>query len=590
VPADDPDSPVGRSRLVAHLPVGCPRNGGRRPRGSSSDDTGVGYPARMGGRFTYFLAFAVAGAALLLTASPPAHAESPFTLDLTLDVRDDGTLQVTQTTTVPDGATATSEQPLQIAVEGNRTQHFSVSDISTEGGAQASVDGETLSLSAPAGTSTVSYTVNGTIADGPDLQQFTWVLAAAWSEPIAELTGTFSSPTAAPDSPICAYGQIGVRRLCSLTQTDHSGGTVSFQHNNLSAGDAAVFSVLLPADTVPATAEFTATVAEGGEPSPAGQGGGPGLIAVTVATVLAGAAVAAAWWRRRSDRIAAQSITDHPNLLSPDGTNGVFTSPDGVLPGQIGTVMSGAARPSDIGATVLDLAVRNYLWLAEIQRDGGEPDFQISRRADLDDAVTPYERAVVDVVLPDGRQSILLSELTGAPAAVDLRRASTELARSIAGRGWIRHWRTALTVGLWLLGIGTVATLVLYVAGVSPLFGVAAAILGAGSAAAALLLPARTPRGSRLTAALGGLRLHLSNVDPATVDAAAAPVLFERALPYAQAAGHLQPWLARWDYTGPQTLEWYQPSADSNPPLVRLPALAATLDGIAAQSLASEQR
>lgn len=544
----------------------------------------------MGGRFTYFLVIAMACGALLFTGTPTAHADTPFTLDLTLDVRDDGTLQVTQTTTVPDGATVTSEQPLQIAVEGNRTQHFSVSDISTEGGAQASVDGETLSLSAPAGTSTVSYTVSGTVADGPDLQQFTWVLAAAWSEPIAELTGTFGSPTAAPDSPICAYGQIGVRRLCSLTQTDHSGGTVSFQHNNLSAGDVAVFSVLLPADTVPATAEFTATVAEGGEPSPAGQGGGPGLVAVTVATVLAGAAVAAAWWRRRSDRIAAQSITDQPNLLSPDGTSGVFTSPDGVLPGQIGMVMGGAARPSDIGATVLDLAVRNYLWLAEIQRDGNEPDFQISRRADLDDAVTAYERAVVDAVLPDGRQSILLSELTGAPAAVDLRRVRTELARSIASRGWIRHWRTAQTVGLWLLGIGTAATLVLYAAGVSPLFGVAAAILGAGIAAAALLLPSRTPRGSRLTAALGGLRLHLSNVDPTRVDAAAAPVLFERALPYAQSVGHLQPWLARWDYTGPQALEWYQPSTDSNPPLVRLPGLTATLDGIAGQSLAAQQR
>lgn len=541
----------------------------------------------MGGKFTYFLVIAVAGAALLLTASPLAHAESPFTLDLTLDVGDDGALQVTQTTTVPDGATATSELPLQIAVEGNRTQHFSVSDISTEGGAQASVDGETLSLSAPEGTSTVSYTVTGAVADGPDLQQFTWLLAAAWSEPIAELTGTFSSPAAAPDSPICAYGQIGVRRLCSLTQVDHGGATVSFQHNNLAAGDVVVFSVLLPADTVPANAEFTATVGE--DQYPTAQNDRAGLIAVTVATVLAGVAVAAAWWRRRSDHIAARSISDQPNLLSPDSA-GVFTSPDGVLPGQIGFVTNGAGRPSDIGATVLDLAVRNYLWLAEIQRDGGEPDFQISRRADLDEAVTPYERAVVDAFLPDGRQSILLSEMTGAPAPVDLRRVSTELRRSIAGRGWIRHWRSAQTAGLSLLGIGAAATLVLYVAGASPLFGVAVAVIGAGFAAAALLIPARTPRGSRLTAALGGLALRLNNTDPATVDATTAPVLFERALPYAQAVGYLQPWLARWGYAGPQQLQWYQPLPDSDPPLVRLPVLAATLDGIAAQSQAANTR
>jgi hypothetical protein len=350
-----------------------------------------------------------------------------------------------------------------------------------------------------------------------------------------------------------------------------------------------VFSVLLPAETVPATAHFTPTVAGDDQP-PAVQVGGAGLIAVTVATVLAGAAVAAAWWRRRSDRIAAQSITDQPNLLSPGSTSGVFASPDGVLPGQVGSVISGTARPSDIGATVLDLAVRNYLWLAETLSDGGEPDFQISRRADLDDAVTPFERAVVDALLPDGRQSILLSELTSAPAPVDLQRTCAELERSVASRGWIRHWHTAQTAGLVLLGIGTLAVLVLAAIGVSPLFGVAAAILGAGVAAAALLIPPRTPRGSRLTAALGGMRLHLSNFDPATVDAAAAAVLFERTLPYAHSVGHLRLWLAHWGYTGPLPLDWYQPSTGSNPALVRLPLLAAILDGISAQSQAAEQR
>lgn len=155
----------------------------------------------MRGNVTNILAIMLTWTGLLLAAAPLAHADTPFTLDLTLDVRDDGSMQVTQTTTVPDGDTATSAMPLQIQVEGNRTQHFTVSDISTEGGAQASIDGDTLSMTVPAGISTVSYTVGGTVSDGPDLQQFTWLLAAAWSQPISTLTGTFSSPAAAPDSP-----------------------------------------------------------------------------------------------------------------------------------------------------------------------------------------------------------------------------------------------------------------------------------------------------------------------------------------------------------------------------------------------------
>lgn len=541
----------------------------------------------MRGNVTKFLAIMLTWTGLLLVAAPLANADTPFTLDLSLDVRDDGSLQVTQTTTVPDGGSASSAMPLQIQVEGNRTQHFTVSDISTEDGAQAIVDGDTLSMTVPSGTSTVRYTVAGTVSDGPDLQQFTWLLAAAWSQPISTLTGSFSSPAAAPDSPICAYGQIGIRRLCSLTQTE-LGGQVTFAHNNLTAGDVVVFSVLLPADTVPATADFSTTV--GGEDTGFAATGSDraGLIAVTAATVLAAAAVAVGWWRRRNDQAAAASGTDVPNLFTGDG--GGFSSPDGVLPGQVGVVLTGTPRATDFSATVLDLAVRNYLWLAETPREGRDPDFQISRRADLDGAVTVYERATVEALLPAGLQSVLLSELTADRYPVDLVTVDAAVARSLADRGWIRNQNTAQSIGFALLGVGAAATLVLYVIGVSPLFGVTAAILGAGITAAGLLLPRRTGRGSRLAAALRGMSRHVVNTDPATVDSAVAPVLFERALPYAHAVGQLQLWLARWSDTGPQQLGWYQPAAGSEPALAGLPVLAAALDALAAQSQAGEWR
>lgn len=540
----------------------------------------------MRGNVIKLFAIVLAWSGFLLVSAPLAPAETPpFTLDLTLDVRDDGSLQVTQTTTLPEGQSATSVMPLQIQVEGNRTQHFRVSDISTENGSQAFLDADTLSMTVPAGTSTVRYTVNGTVSDGPDLQQFTWLLAAAWSQPISTLTGTFSSPTATPDSPICAYGQIGIRRLCSLTQTN-LGGQITFQHNNLTAGDVVVFSVLLPADTVPATAEFSATVG-GDDRAPGTNSGSTGLIAVLLATVFAALAVAAAWWRRRTDRNAAASGTDQPRLFTGDG--GGFTSPDGVLPGQVGAVLTGTTRPPDFTATVLDLSVRNYLWLAETPREGRDPDFQISRRADLDAAVTAFERAVVDALLPGGMQSVMLSELTANPNPVDLAPTTAAVSRSLTDRGWIRHADTVANIGLALLGVGAVAAVVLYVIGVSPLFGLAAAALGAGLAAAALLWPLRTGRGSRLATALHGMSRHIANTDPITVDPATAGVFFERVLPYAHSVGLLRLWLSRWDFSGPQALEWYQPSADSTPPLSGLPVMAAGLDGIAAQSQAAAQ-
>jgi hypothetical protein len=86
------------------------------------------------------------------------------------------------------------------------------------------------------------------------------------------------------------------------------------------------------------------------------------------------------------------------------------------------------------------------------------------------------------------------------------------------------------------------------------------------------------------------MRQYVSTLDPAAIDAAAQPILFERALPYAHAVGHLRVWLDRWNYAGPGPVEWYHSPTDDGPQLARLPLFAAILDGVAAQSQAAEQR
>jgi hypothetical protein len=525
----------------------------------------------------------------LAAGAHPVRADTPAVkLDVGMDLKADGSLVVKSTITVRQGADVADRLPLDIPVEGTRIQHFQVSDVATTGGASAKVDDRTLVVSAPRGTSTVSYTVRGSVENGPELQRFTWLVAAGWDVPVETLTGTFISPATAPDSPICAVALVGELRLCTLTQTDVQ-GKVTFQNNNIQVGKVVVFSVLLPPGTVTATAHFT-PAAPGTASSGSRDTGG--FVALAVATGIAFAVAGLAWLRRRADEAGARAADTTAELLVPHGNGLAFASPDGVLPGQIGMLTTGRVRPADIGATVLDLAVRNYLWIAELPGPSGVMDFQISRRAPLDGAVTVFERAVVDAILPDNRETTLASELTHG-ALIDLAGSRAAITASVVDGGWLRRdatrgYRRLEAVGFALLGVGAVAAVCLALAGTGALWAASVAVLGGGVAAAARLLPLRTGSGSRLAAGVGGMRQYLAGLNLGGVDEAVRPVLFQRAIPYAHSLGELRGWLGRW---GPSrsVVEWYRAAGDG-PSLAELPTLAAVLDGMAAQSEAAQER
>ncbi|WP_238218932.1 DUF2207 family protein [Tsukamurella pulmonis] len=521
---------------------------------------------------------AVIGVVFAGAGAGPAGADpSGVGVDTVLDLQDDGSLAVTTVITAPPGRAIAQRLPLSVPVEGNRTQHFTVTGTRAENGSVSVSDGA-LQVSAPGGTTKVTYTVRGTVADGPELQQFTWPIAAGYTVDLDTVTMRFASPTAVPDSPLCGIGQVGERRMCTLTQTDAS-GVVTAQQNGLPQGRVAVFTTLLPAGTVAADARFTATAA----PAPERDTGG--LIALSLAAVLAVALAGYGYVRRRSDAAAAHSAGATADLLVP-GANGeiAFASPDGVLPGQIGTLLDGRLRPTDVGATVLDLAVRGYLWLAALP-DG---DFQISRRAPLDGAVTPAERVVVDALLPHGAETTTVSELTGGARPLDPAPIVAAVPAATAERGWLRAApRSALLVpAIAVAAGGAIATLVCGFLGAGVLWAAAALVLGLGLVAAALLWPRRTASGSRLAAGLGGMRQYLIATNVGSLPDGQRDVLFERAIPYTHAFGDLRGWLATWGGVPSAPLDWYRAPQG---PVAGLATLAAVLDGAVAQALAAQR-
>jgi hypothetical protein len=122
------------------------------------------------------------------------------------------------------------------------------------------------------------------------------------------------------------------------------------------------------------------------------------------------------------------------------GNAGVLVPPEGLRPAQMGIVLVGRPILGHAAVTLADLAERGLLQVAEVA-EGPPGDWRLERpprqsRPEGNAALVPFEEALLDGLLPDGKP--LLSGLTGqlAPA---LRHFAHGLVRDAVHRGWLRH-------------------------------------------------------------------------------------------------------------------------------------------------------
>ncbi len=516
---------------------------------------------------------------------PPDGATA--TADVALKVRRDGSLEVTEKVTVPGGKQLVSRVPLKVPASDDQDRVYAIRDVKTEGAVTGQLTGDQLVLTFSAGTGNVTYLVDGAVADQGGRQQARWQVASGFDIPLGKLTASFLAPSPELFPVDCFAGPVGSSRRCTLAELDHT-GVVRLEQNDVQPGDRVDLLVGLPANTVPATAEFADV----------------GLFATAFAlTPLTGIGFALlflflvagglfVWRRRRADAGALTAATGPVEVLLRDGDRVFFASPDGVLPGQVGTVVDETVDVVDISATVVDLAVRNYLWLAEVPGH----DWQLARRNPPDEHLHDFERAVCETLLPAGTDAVLVSQLR-ARGGLDLRRISDAMYADVVTKRWFSRRpdtaRGRLTwLGAGIFALGAVATAVLTFTVGEALLGVAVALAGLAVAAAAVLLPSRTARGRALVGQVRGLLGYLHTAKAEDIPPADRELVFSRSLPYAVVLGDTERWLGAFASLNPASdgsagLYWYG-GMESDPDLRRFgahfPSFLTALDGLLTES------
>lgn len=391
----------------------------------------------------------------------------------------------------------------------------------------------------------ISYAVAGVLnpLDGGRAVLGWNVTGNGWTVPIDRATATIEPATA---DVACTSGQAGERRRCDgLAVTGLAPGEGMTVTATLAAGATAI-----PAPDLyqPQTLRRAFSV-----------NGGAG----TLGAVTAFGGVAAVWavGKRGRDRRfvggpveVAMGRAGQPDELvplfrhQPDVME--YTPPNGVRPGQLGTLLDERVQHRDLTASIVDLAVRGYLRITEL-----EHDWQLDRGPKVpDDALRPYERLLLDRLLV-GTETVLLSSLNRAWSAsyAEVRGA---LYDDLVSNGWYkdrpdRSRRGAMATAFALQFGGTGLTGGLAARTTVALGALPLVIAGVTTMAVARQAGARTALGTAMTTRGRGFRRLIETpTQQEMAQFAERHDVFMEYLPYAIAFGCSSQWAKRFEALG----------------------------------------
>ena len=462
----------------------------------------------------------------------------------------DGVLKVQETVDLTAGGD-TFSRTLTTRVRANADEDriYAVSNVSAKVNGQPAAgfenvetdDGRRISVQASGQAKIVySYEVDNVVADSTEGREVSWPVVQGFGTAIPKASVTVNVPFATWVT--CIAGRTGSSMPCTSSQLAESAALEIEQNGVPADGRLTFLTGLSNQATVQPNAEFktrwslhraftvdTATI---------------GLSALLLG--LGVLAAAALWFLKGRDAGKTRlGGPERPVLDGPDGPQ--FAAPDGIRPGQVGTVVDETADVVDMTATLLDLAVRNYLTIVELPRESqfGKLDWQLQRLNAGGPELLPYEKALLDAVFAD-RDTVVVSNL-GPALRPRLNLVREHLYADVVTQGWFANRPDAVrnrwtTAGLVLLGAGVVLTVVLAIATKFGLVGFAVMLAGVALSLAGQVAPARTARGASVLGRVAGLQRYLADESSADLPESHRLEFASRCLPYAAVLGLTEKW------------------------------------------------
>ena len=396
----------------------------------------------------------------------------------------------------------------------------------------------------------ISYRLKGALDPYSDHDELYWNASGdGWSEPtIDHFSLTLNLPPGANISALCYQGGFGSKDSCTASA---SGSTARFESThalNPFEQVTIVASWQKGLVTIPAPTVVDRVSLDDFFALDAKEFGGTALIAV-----LSILAIVALWWNHGRDRAyrSLYYLTNDPSegartLFARENLVVEYTPPEDLRPAEMGLILDERADTEDVTATIIDLAVRGYLKIKEIPKEGllGSTDWeltQVERESDLND----YERKLYDGLFKGG-SPVQMSDLknTFAPRLQTVKDA-------LYSDGMQRKWfsqkpetaRAAWTFagfGVLILGFA-LSFLSGYFLG-RALIGTPVILAGLVLVILSRAMASRTATGSEALRRVLGFRLYISTAETRRQEFNEQENIFAKYLPFAIVFGCVGKW------------------------------------------------
>lgn len=558
---------------------------------------------------------AAAGAMIAATASATVSQSGleridRFTSQIT--VRPNGTVEVVETVDYDFGPLQRhglerlllNRFPYQPpkAADGNFERVTPISDITatSPSGAPADVDtkqdGSNLRIRVGDPDRTVTgrqtyvlrYVVAGAFNRFEGHDELYWnVTGNGWTVPIGQASATVTAPSGITQA-TCYSGPSESRLACESHSVD--GSSAGFEQSSVLPGSGLTVVVALPRGSVSDVAPRLEEVWTARRAFAVNFGSVAGAAGVALAGV---GGVGYLLARNGRDRRYVGSAVDAA-FGTPSGDDGPvavlrgnesnpveFVPPEGIRPGHMGTLWDEVAHPLDVSAMIVDLAVRGYLRIEELEapRQGTlgfgkrEGDYRFVKLREADASLWSAERVLLSGLFRDGHEVDLSSLKTH--FAERLKLVEGALYDDAVSAGWfptrpdrVRTRWHLIGLGALVVGGGLAFLLVRFTH--LGLIGLPMPLVGVLLLALGDRFPHRSAKGTALLGRVRGFKELFDVGEGERQRFAEAKQVFSQYLPYAIVFGMAEKWAATFEALGLSPAEmgvgtWYVSPYGYNP-------------------------